>query len=367
MSKLFESTTINGLALNNRFARSATWEGMAEPDGTCTDRLIEMMRAFAEGQVGLIITSHMYVTKEGQASPLQLGIHRDECVDRLTKMTAAVHRSGGKIIAQIAHAGCFTGEDLTGMRPLALSIINEKGKQHYREASTEDLQQLVRDFAAAARRVKAAGFDGLQLHGAHGYFLSQAVSPALNRRTDRYGGSQEKRARLPLEVLAAVREVVGKDFPVLIKVNCADFLDGGLELEEALTYGHKLQEAGIDAIEVSGGTIGSGALSPVRTKINSEEKEAYFREAARRYKAELKVPIFLVGGVRSFTLAEKLYDEGVADYFSMARPFIREPDLIKRWMEGDRRKAACISDNQCHAAARAGEGLYCVVEQGTTS
>lgn len=363
MPTLFESTTINGLALKNRFVRSATWEGMAEADGTCSQQLIDLMQSFAQGQVGLIITSHMYVTREGQASPLQMGIDSDARVPPLRRMTAAVHDHGGKIVAQIAHAGCFTNANLTGMQPMALSIVDDKAPNKYRLATTADFKQLVQDFASAARRVREAGFDGVQLHAAHGYLLSQALSPALNQRDDAYGGSLANRARLPLDVLAEVRQTVGEDFPVFIKVNCADFLDGGLELEEALAFGRMLQDAGIDAIEVSGGTIASGHLSPVRVKINSEDKEAYFREGAKAYKASLQVPIFLVGGIRSITLAEKLYDDGVADYFSMARPFIREPALIKRWMGGDRRKSACMSDNQCHTAARNGEGLYCVVEK----
>lgn len=363
MSVMFEKTTINGLVLRNRFVRSATWEGMAEADGICSQALIDMMQGLAQGQVGLIISSHLYVTGEGQATPWQMGIHRDECVPGLQEMVAAVHRHGGSIVAQIAHAGCFTGEDLTGMRPMALSVLDENGRKMYREAGTEDLEQLPADFAAAARRAKDAGFDGIQLHAAHGYLLSQSLSPALNRRTDRYGGSPEKRACLILEVLSAVRQTVGRDYPVLVKVNCEDFIDGGLQLPEAVQIGRLLQDAGIDAIEVSGGTIVSGKYSPVRTKINKEEKEAYFRAGAKAFKAALDIPIFLVGGIRSLSLAEKLFEEGVADYFSMARPFIREPNLIGRWQSGDRSKATCLSDNLCHAAARAGEGLYCAVEK----
>ena len=163
--------------------------------------------------------------------------------------------------------------------------------------------------------------------------------------------------------MSAVREAVGPDFLVLIKLNCADFLDGGLTVEDALRVGQKLQEAGIDAIEVSGGTLVSGELSPVRQKINREEREAYFREAARRFKDTLSVPIMLVGGRRSLSVAEKLLEDGTADYFSMARPLIREPDLIQRWQEGDRRKSTCLSDNLCNQAARSGEGLHCVVDQ----
>lgn len=360
MSALFEKTTINGLELNNRFARSATWEGMAEEDGTCTPALVQMMADFAEGQVGLIFSSHLYVTREGQATPWQLGIYKDDLIPGLKEMTDAVHSQGGKIVAQIAHAGCFTSKELTGMAPLAMSAVEGKD---YREATLEDLQQLPREFAEAAKRAIAAGFDGVQLHAAHGYMLSQSLSPAFNHRTDAYGGPLESRAHLLLESLAAVRQAVGADYPVLIKINSADCLDGGLTEAESVQVGKMLQESGIDAIEVSGGTLISGALSPVRPKINTEEKEAYFRQTAKQFKDQLQVPIFLVGGVRSFTLAERLYADGVADYFSMARPFIREPHLIKRWMSGDHGKATCLSDGQCHMAARSGDGLYCVVDK----
>lgn len=363
MPKLFETTAIHHLPLKNRFVRSATWEGMAEADGACTPRLERLYSQLADGQVGLIISSHAYVTQEGQATPWQLGLYKDELIEPLRRLTTTVHDRNGAVVAQLAHAGCFTNQKLTGKPPLALSILDAKGEKWYREASIADLDELPAHFARAASRAQQAGFDGIQLHAAHGYLLSQSLSPAFNRRSDRYGGSLQNRARLLLAVLSALRQAVGRDYPVLAKVNCADFVDGGLEIDEALQVGRMLQDGGIDAIEVSGGTLVSGALSPIRQNITSEEKEGYFRQAAGRFKEELSVPIMLVGGIRSLSLAEKLLAEGVADYFSMARPFIREPDLIKRWQAGDTRKSTCLSDNLCNQAARSGEGLYCVVEK----
>jgi 2,4-dienoyl-CoA reductase-like NADH-dependent reductase (Old Yellow Enzyme family) len=156
---------------------------------------------------------------------------------------------------------------------------------------------------------------------------------------------------------------VGDDFPVLVKMNSQDFLDNGLTLKDSLSVGAMLQEKGIDAIELSGGTLVSGRLSPSRMGIKSEVKEAYFREAAKAFKEALKVPIIMVGGIRSFDLAERLVEEGYADYVSMSRPFIREPHLVRRWASGELRKAACISDNQCFGPGMAGEGIYCVAEK----
>lgn len=363
MSRMFETTEINGMRIANRFVRSATWEGMASDDGACTPALADLMGRLAKGKVGLIITSHAYVSKEGQAGPRQLGIYDDALIQGLKEMTRAVHDHGGRIAIQITHAGFFANPRLTGETPMAPSQVEGFAKSPRREMDVKDIQQLVEAFGRAAYRAADAGFDALQIHGAHGYLLSQFLSPAFNKRTDEYGGSVENRAKPVVETLKQVRAAVGDDFPVLIKMNSEDALDGGLSLDDSLKIGAMLQENGIDAIELSGGTLASKKLSPSRMGINSDEKEAYFREAARAFKNELQVPVILVGGNRSFQLGEKLVEEGYADYISMCRPFIREPDLIKRWTSGDLRRATCISDNQCFGPIAAGKGIYCVVER----
>jgi len=363
VSKLFEATEINGMKLANRFVRSATWEGMATEDGACTPRLVEVYRRLAEGQVGLIITSHAYVRKEGQAGLFQLGIYDDHLKDGLKQMVKAVHGAKGKIVAQISHAGFFANAKLSGMTALAVSPAEQYAKSPRSILTEKDIHEIVVSFGQAAARAKEVGFDGVQLHGAHGYLMSQFLSPIFNKRTDSYGGAVENRARALIETLDEVRSAVGKNYPVLIKLNSEDYLEGGLALGDSLKVGRMLQDAGIDAMEVSGGTVVSGTLSPSRPGIKREEKEAYFRAASKAFKEALDVPIILVGGVRSPDLAEKLLEQGVADYFSMSRPFIREPDLVKRWASGDRSKARCLSDNQCFGPGRAGEGVYCVTEK----
>ncbi len=363
MSKMFETTEINGMQLANRFVRSATWEGMASNDGACTFRLMELMAKLAKGGVGLIITSHAYIRPDGQAGPLQLGIYKDEFIDDLRELTSSIHKHGSRIVLQIAHAGYFANPKLTGQMPLALSQVEGYSKSPRKEMTMEEIQDIVEAFGQAAHRSKKAGFDGVQIHAAHGYLLSQSISPAFNKRRDAYGGSVENRAKFLLEVLQGVRANVGPDFPILVKMNSQDFLEGGFTLEDSLQVGTMLQEQGVDAIELSGGTFVSGKLNPSREGITSEEKEAYFREEAKVFKEELNVPLILVGGNRSFQLAEWLVKEGYADYISMSRPFIREPDLVKRWASGDLRKAACLSDNQCFGPTMAGDGIYCVVEK----
>ena len=352
---MFEQTTINSLTLSNRFVRSATYEGMAATDGAVTPRLMEKMIELANGGVGLIITSHAYVRPDGQAGLRQLGIYKDEFIPGLQKMTKAVHDCGGKIIMQLSHAGRFSISKMTGQRTLVVSAVPGKA---YHEITDGDIQELVAAFAAGAARAKAAGFDGVQIHSAHGYLLSQFLSPVFNRRLDSYGGSIESRSRIHREVYKAVRETVGEDYPVLMKLNCRDFADDGLTVDESLQVARMLADQGLDAIELSGGLITNKKLSPSRTGIKTEEDEAYFSTEARRFK-DINIPLMLVGGIRSFSVAEHLVKDEVADYISMSRPLIREPDLINRWKSGDYSKSKCISDNSCMRTINSDSGIYC--------
>jgi 2,4-dienoyl-CoA reductase-like NADH-dependent reductase (Old Yellow Enzyme family) len=362
MKDLFSSNTINTLILANRFVRSATWEGMAADDGAVTPKLVATMEALAQGGVGLIISSHAYVSPEGQAGPWQLGIYKDELVDGLGGMTSAVHGAGGKIVAQLAHAGQLAAEQLTGRPPLSVSDLAGSSLSH-REMTARDLQALVTAFARAAERAKAAGFDGVQIHAAHGYLLNQFLSPAFNRRSDAYGGGIENRARILREVVQAIRKSVGPDYPILVKLSSRDFIDNGLTLEDSCRAAAILVEAGIDAIELSGGSATDKALSPSRPGIDTADKEAYYQEEARTFKKQISVPLILVGGIRSLEVAERLLAGGVADYISMSRPLIREPGLINRWKAGDRRRATCLSENRCFSPALKGLGISCVVDE----
>jgi len=365
MSRLFETTQINGVSLANRFVRSATWEGMAGTDGSCSPELIKIMAKLAEGGVGLIITSHAYVSPEGQAGPWQMGIHSDEMLPGLARMAEAVHRAGGKIVVQLAHAGCYSAAKITGLEPLGPSVSGSEKIPRCRVITKEEIRVLCEAFGKAAARAKSAGFDGVQIHAAHGYLLSEFLSPFFNRRTDEYGGCIENRTRIVLDVLRSVRTAVGDGYPVLIKVNSEDFVDGGLSVDDMLRVAEMLEGAGIDAVEMSGGTIyASGAYSAIRQgDPDTPEKEVYYRDAAVRFKEKIGVPLMLVGGIRSLEVAEGLIAGGVADYISLSRPLIREPGLIGRWRDGDRRRATCLSDNACFGPLIKGEGLFCVLDR----
>ena len=363
MSKLFEESSINRMSLKNRFVRAATWEGLATKNGEVTPQLIEMMISVAKGGVGLIISSHSYVSQEGQGTPWQLGIYKDDLIPKLKEMASEVHKNGGKIIMQLAHAGQFAEKQLTGRPALAVSDFDGFSKEHIKIISPEDLQHIVVSYSQAAQRAQEAGFDGLEIHSGHGYLLSQFLSPAYNKRQDEYGGSIDNRTRIHLQIYHAVREVVGRDYPIFLKMNCADFIENGMTIDDSLQAAKIFAHAGFDAIEVSGGIIRTGQLSPSRPGITTVEKEAYFKEYARIFKTEIKTPLILVGGLRSFDVADKIIADGIADYISMSRPFIREPGLVNRWEKGDLRKAECKSCNLCFNPGFDGKGICCVAKE----
>jgi 2,4-dienoyl-CoA reductase-like NADH-dependent reductase (Old Yellow Enzyme family) len=367
-SVLFEPTTIRGMVLANRFVRSATWEGRADAEGRAAPELVRMYTELALGRVGLIISSHAFVSPEGRAGTQQLGAHDDAVIPALREVVSAVHDAGGKIALQIAHGGLFAapgdGADAGGSaepaQPLGPSVRHTEGGPVGREMSLADIAALTHAFAAAAVRAQAAGCDAVQIHAAHGYLLSEFLSPLFNQRTDAYGGSVVNRARCAVEVVAAVRGAVGPDFPVLIKVNSEDFVPGGLTVDEMLESAALIVEAGVDAIELSGGTSLSGDLGPIRTKSGIPEgREAYYEDAALRLKQKVSVPVMLVGGIRTFATAERLVQQGHADYIALSRPFIREPDLVARWERADREPSTCRSDNRCFYKGLKREGMYC--------
>ena len=364
MPGMFDSIEIKGMAIANRFVRSATWEGLAEDSGAVTDRLVELTAGLAQGGVGLIIPGFAYVSASGQPVKWQTGVYSDDQISGLARMADAVHQAGGKVCLQIVHGGIRTSPDLAGIdRPAGPSEMKVPDSDlTSRELSLAEIAGIVEDFGRAAGRTKEAGFDAVQLHCAHAYLLHQFLSPYFNRRGDRYGGNAHNRARIMYEAYEAVRGAVGDDFPVLIKINSTDFINGGLELEESVKAATELAAMGLDGVEVSGG-LNTEKLAPSRLKIDSPDKEAYHRLEARAFKSRLRIPVIVVGGIRSIGIISDILENGEADMVSLCRPFIREPELVNRWQSGDRAPAECISCNGCFKPARAGEGIRCIVKE----
>ena len=355
---------INGMRVKNRFVRSATGEGMANADGSASDRLEACLKALAVGEVGLVISSHAYVEKRGQARAGQLGVHTPDMEAGIARLARAVHAYGGRFVVQLAHAGSRADSTVTGEPVLGPSAPETPDAPQCRAMVADDLARVEAAFGAAAARCRDAGADGVQIHAAHGYGLSQFLSPHTNRRTGAYGGSLPNRARLLLEVLGAIRGRIGRDFPVLAKINSDDFIEGGFTAAECVQVVSWLETAGLDGVELSGGVFESGKRTFSRPgRIAIPEGEAWYRDTARAVKAAgVAMPVILVGGIRSLGMAEDLIVSGDADLVALSRPLIREPGLIARWLAGDTAPAACINDNLCFGPARAGQGIYCVTE-----
>ena len=340
---LFAPFAVANLQLRNRFMRSATYDGTADESGAVTEGSLDLYRQLAKGNIGLIVTGHAYISRLGQAGAGQYGIYSDNLVSGLSRLTAAVHREGGKVAIQIAHAGINSNFlERQGITALAVSASTEAQRPH-REMDEEQIWTIVGEFASAARRAADAGFDAVQLHGAHGYLMSQFLSPLTNSRKDRWGGTPENRRRFHHEVLKSVRKALPEGFPLLIKFGARDDQEGGLLIEEGLETARQLAAAGIDGIEVSGG-IGMTSVA---------KGEAYFRDRAAAVRHTVSVPVMAVAGIRSLSVAQSIVDSGDADMISMGRPFIREPNLIVRW-ERDMRNAACVSCSRCFAFTRHG-------------
>jgi len=367
MAELFEETSIGPLRLKNRLVRTATWSGVADDRGRIATRALELYGNLAAGGVGLIITGFQYVMPNGVALKYQVGNYSEDLMDGLTKWVETIHDHGAKVIAQLVHTGSKANPDLF-WEPAEIwgpsAVTDPLTGRTPKEMTKQDISRLVDAFAQAASRCQRAGFDGIQLHGAHGYGINQFLSGAVNQRTDEYGGSIDNRYRLLGETMKAVREAVGNDYPILIKLSGHDYCDGGLTSDESLHVGRRLIQDGIDCIEVSSGSRASAnGMVPSRTNILKEEDEAYLANLARLFKQALDVPIITVGGIRSLSVASRIVSEGIADYVAMCRPFIREPHLIQRWMSGDSKRAACISCNGCFETVLEGQGVFCKVDR----
>lgn len=359
---MFKKTKINQMEIRNKFIRSATWDGLANEDGSCNKEITDWMTNLAKGQIGLIIGGAAYINKTGKIGIKQLGIDNDNLIDNYKKMVEKVHQKGCNIVLQIHHGGGRSLlEKSTPLGPSTLNIANFSS----REMTENEIDQTIEDFTSAAIRAKAAGFDGIQLHGAHCYLLSQFLSPFFNKRKDHYGGNLDNRVRIILKIVKRIRSELGKQFPIMIKLNSEDFIDDGFTISEMIKTSTLLEKAGIDAIELSGGSLLSiSKHSSVRKqKTNFEKENVYFLDAAILYKEKIKVPLILVGGIRSFKTAKELVEKYKVDYISLCRPLIREPDLIKRWQSGDISKAKCISCNKCFTPLKTGKGLYCVLDR----
>ena len=352
---------IGSLTLKNRIIRAATSETMATEDGEVTDQLLHLYSDLARGGAGLIITGHIYVSRDGQCSPRQMGAYSDAMLPGLRTLTEAVHRHGGIIFAELSHAG--SQSVMPNFIPLAPSASeNAIFKIQAKEMSIADIERVIEAFGSAARRVRDAGFDGIHLHGGNGYLISQFASPRTNRRDDDWGGNLPNRGRFFASVYGAVRQSVGSQFPVTARLGIADVVPNGLKESEGLVLAKRVADQGLDAIEVSYGIMDS-YLRNIRPYVAVSARraiedwllprlwrpsgpQAYYRTFARELKMVSQVPVILVGGVRTAEIMTEVINSGDADFLALARPFIREPDLPNQLAMG-KQGVACVSCNMC--------------------
>ena len=341
MNILFEPYRVRDLVVRNRFMRSATTSYWADEDGVVRDAHVRLYRGLAEGGVGLIVKGHLYVADNGKAHTGMAGISSDRHVPMLRRLTDAVHGHGGHIVAQINHGGVVHKPDRAGP-----SVYSEGGWTA-REMTVDEITAAVEAYGDAAERAMQAGFDGVQIHGAHGYLVSQFLSRLVNRRSDEWGGSLGNRMRFLLEVYDEVRGRVG-NAPVLIKMNCDDFSPDGFTVEDSVKVAMAMAERGVDLIEVSGG--GRGREDALRARARHGDPELrdldFAGHAARIRDTTRPTPMALVYGFRRLETMRRVVETGLADVVSMSRPFIREPDLVKRLQSGQG-EASCIRCDAC--------------------
>ena len=351
MITLFDKTKIKGMELKNRFIRSATHEAMATDDGYVTDKLVEVYEDLAKGGVGLIITGFAHTIKGENTSLRMLAAYDDSYIEGFKKITEAVHKYDTKIILQIASSGSqakFKVKDKLIWGPSAVEHLYTKIIPV--EMTKENIKTLIEAFGDSALRAKKGGFDGVQIHCAHGYLLSQFLNPYYNQRQDEYGGSTENRARIVFEVYENIRKKVGDDFIISIKINCSDFMEeNGLQLEETKYICQKLDKMGIDLIEISG-NVGYNQNPPIIfEKGISEDKsrQSYFSKYAAEIAENITAPVSVVGGNRDFELMTKILNDTKISYFSLARTLLCEADLINKWQEYSSYSPKCIACNKC--------------------
>jgi 2,4-dienoyl-CoA reductase-like NADH-dependent reductase (Old Yellow Enzyme family) len=364
MSALFEPGRIGSLVIPNRVVRAGTSETLADDRGGVTRELINIYSALADGGVGLILTGHLYCERRGQYARRQAGIYGDDLLPGLQRLTGAVHERGGLVFAQLAHAGSQSRVD--SVQTWAPSeVANALTGRAVAAATEAEIEDAIAAFAQGATRAVAAGFDGVHIHAANGYLISEFSSPLTNRRSDEWGGSAAKRDRFAMEVVKAVRSAVPAELPVTMKLGVVDAVPGGLELEESLGRAERLVGLGLDGLEISCNVMHAAADSAhkyvaVGPRRSVEDllihrvlspapapAEAYFLPWADAVRRRVKTVLILVGGLRRVRTMETVLSEGHADFVALARPLIREPDLVAQLRNGRTGQVACTSCNLC--------------------
>lgn len=327
MSYLLKPLETKHINLNNRLVMPPMATSKAETDGKVSKAILDYYREKSEGgYLSLIIIEHSFIMQQGKASNQQLSIAEDDVVESLKELAGIMHSNGSKAVMQLNHAGSAATGDVTGMEPVGPSAVpNPRRGNVPKELSKEDIKNIISAFREAARRTKEAGFDGVEIHSAHGYLLNQFYSPLSNKRTDEYGGDLLGRIRIHLEVIKAVREAVGENFPVLLRLGAADYMEGGSTVEDAVAACKEFEKAGIDILDISGGF--NGYIIP------GNNEQGYFSPVTEEIKKAVSIPVILTGGITEASAAERLLSEGKADLIGVGRAIYKDSQWAKNAIE----------------------------------
>ena len=326
MKNIFDSVRLNNLSAKNRLVRSATWENFAMPDGRITEETYQIYDELARGGVGTIITGFTSVSSNDFYFGGMMRLSEDFLVPQYKKLAGIIHAQDCAVISQ-----------------LALGAYYRKNIQTEPDEMTpEEINSVKENFIHAAIRAKEAGFDGVQIHAAHFFFLSRFISPAVNHRNDEYGGSTQKRARILIEILEEIKKAA-PSLHVTVKINSSDFTFNGLDEKESLFICKMLAEAGIDSIEVSGNGTSVAGIRP-------HENEGYFANFAARLAEEVNAPVILVGGMRSLDFMNEVLNKTKIELISLSRPLLCEPDLPNKFKDGISSESKCVSCNRCYSS-----------------
>ncbi|HVP17089.1 MAG TPA: FAD-dependent oxidoreductase [candidate division Zixibacteria bacterium] len=360
MGKLFEPTKIGTMKLKNRIVMPAMDTNYSSEDGFVTRRLMNYHAERAKGGVGLIIVEGAYVELRGKGSVRQLAVDHDNKISGLKELATAIQANGARATLQLFHGGRQSHSSIIGTQPVSASEVFCRTTQETPRALTvEEIQDVIEAFAEGARRTKAAGFDAVEIHGAHGYLINQFLSPLTNKRTDEYGGDIKGRTRFLLEILDLSRDKVGSDYPILCRINGDDYIEGGLTLEETKKIAPMLEAVGVDALHVSGGIYDSPV--PVTTGPMALPR-GNMVHLATAIKKVVNVPVIAVGRINDPELAETILQEGKADLISMGRALLADPELPMKTAGGalsDIRK--CTACDECIARLFFNEDIACSV------
>lgn len=329
MKLLHEPIKIKNVEISNRLVMPPMATAQSNEDGTVSQCLIDYYDKKSKGgYIGLIILEHSYVSLEGKVSHGQMSISQEKDIEGLKKVVQAIHRNHTKVFAQINHGGSKSRREITGCDSLAPSAVfapNSKNNELPEEMSYEDIQQVILAFQKAAFRAKQAGFDGVEIHGAHGYLLSQFFSPLTNHRTDEYNGSTLKgRIKIYLDIIHAVRKVVGDDYPIALRLGACDYMEGGIVIEDSVSAACEFEKAGVDLLDISGGFC--GADNP------HSKKPGYFSELSEAIQKVVHIPLILTGGIVDAQSAEDLLASHKADMIGVGRAILKDSHWAKEAM-----------------------------------